>query len=199
MATITNGDASGWVAAWQAIGDRVAAIADAAAAPHHDVSARDAYLRAATTYAAALASIDGVNDPDAALQRAFVQHRRCFDAYVDRLDPPAARVLIPYEKSTMPGYLFTPATGDAPRRTIVLDNGSDGAVTSMLGTVNAAVERVYNALLFDGPGQQSMLFDRTIPFRMDWEHVITPMVDFLSERPDVDPGRIALYGVSQAG
>ena len=44
-----------------------------------------------------------------------------------------------------------------------------------------------------------MLFERNVPFRYDWEHVITPVVDFLMARPDVDRQRIALYGISQAG
>jgi dienelactone hydrolase len=199
VATIANGDAAGWVSAWQALGDRVAVIADAAAARHHGVSARDAYLRAATYYATALTSVDGVDDPDTALQQVFAQHRRCFDAYVERLESPAFKVDIPYGHSTMPGYLFVPDTGGTPRGTLVLNNGSDGAVTSLLGMAKAACGRGYNALIFDGPGQQSMLFDRSIPFRADWEHVITPIVDFLSQRPEVDPDRIALYGISQAG
>src|SRR3712207_6855439 len=44
-----------------------------------------------------------------------------------------------------------------------------------------------------------MLFERQVPFRYDWGAVITPVVDCLSARPDVDPGRIALHGVSQGG
>jgi dienelactone hydrolase len=199
VATITDGDATSWVSAWQALGDLVAAIADAAAARGHDVSARDASLRAAAYYATALTSVDGVDDPDTALQRAFAGHRRCFDAYAQRLEPPALQVEIPYGEATMPGYLFAPEAGGPPRRTVVLNNGSDGSVTSLLGMVTAAVERGYNALTFDGPGQQSMLFEQGIPFRADWEHVITPVVDFLSRRPEVDPERIALYGISQAG
>jgi dienelactone hydrolase len=54
-------------------------------------------------------------------------------------------------------------------------------------------------LVLDGPGQQSMLFERGVPFRHDWEHVITPVVDFLLARPGVDPARIVLYGISQGG
>ncbi len=198
VATIANGSAKSWVSAWQALGDRVAAIADAAATRHHEVSAKDAYLRAATYYAAVLTSVDGVDDPDATRQRAFAQHLRCFDAYVQRLEPPALKVEIPYEHSTMPGYLFVPES-DAPRGTVVLNNGSDGTVTSLLGMAKAACDRGYNALTFDGPGQQSMLFEQGVPFRPDWEHVITPIVDFLSQRPEVDPKRITLYGISQAG
>ena len=61
------------------------------------------------------------------------------------------------------------------------------------------VEHGYNVLIFDGPGQQSLLFERNIPFRPDWEHVLTPVVDLLVERSDVDADRLVLYGVSQGG
>ena len=63
----------------------------------------------------------------------------------------------------------------------------------------AALERGYHAMTFDGPGQQASLFLQGIPFRHDWEAVLTPVVDAMVARPDVDPGRIALIGVSQAG
>ena len=45
VAAITDGDDESWVTAWRALGDRVAKIADDAAA-EHPVSAREAYLRA---------------------------------------------------------------------------------------------------------------------------------------------------------
>lgn len=40
---------------------------------------------------------------------------------------------------------------------------------------------------------------QNLPFRPDWEKVITPVLDHLVTRSDVDPGKIALLGVSQAG
>ena len=100
----------------------------------------------------------------------------------------------------MPGYLFRPANSDGPRRTLIMNNGSDGPMTSIWPPVSAGgVARGYNVLIFDGPGRQSMLFEKGVPFRHDWEHVITPVVDFLLARPDVDPAQIVLYGISQAG
>ncbi len=65
--------------------------------------------------------------------------------------------------------------------------------------VAGALERGYAALVFDGPGQNALLWLQNIPFRPDWEKVITPVVDFLLKREDVDPRRIALSGISQAG
>jgi hypothetical protein len=84
---------------------------------------------------------------------------------------PPQIVAIPYQGSALPAYFFRAA----------------------------ALERGYNVLAFDGPGQGSMLIDRGIPLRPDWENVITPVVDYLLTRPDVDSGRIALIGLSLGG
>jgi prolyl oligopeptidase family protein len=114
--------------------------------------------------------------------------------------PAGQRVEIPYEGTTLPGHFFTLGETTGRRPTLVVNNGSDGPVTTLWPPLGAgAVARGYNVLVFDGPGQQSMLFERRVPFRYDWEAVITPVVDFLSARPDVDPERIALHGVSQGG
>lgn len=197
---IVDADADSWCQEWTATAQRVASTADAGARSGHLVSARAAYLRAATYYAVALSAVDGTQDASALLGPTFAEHRRCFDAYVSLLDPPAERVEIPYEAASMPGYLFRPSTAQDPRPTLIMNNGSDGPVTSLWPPVSAGgVARGYNVLVFDGPGQQSMLFERGVPFRHDWEYVITPVVDFLLARPQVDPARIVLYGISQAG
>jgi len=197
---VVDGDADSWCQEWIATAQRLVTVAEGCASSGHQVSARAAYLRAATYYAMALSSVDGTKDPGALLQSTFTEHRRCFDAYAELLDPPAERVKIPYEDQTMPGYLFRPAKTDVPCRTLIMNNGSDGPMTSIWPAVSAGgVARGYNVLIFDGPGQQSMLFERGVPFRHDWEHVITPVVDFLLARSDVDPSQIVLYGISQAG
>jgi hypothetical protein len=53
--------------------------------------------------------------------------------------------------------------------------------------------------VYDCPGQQSMLFERGAPFRYDWEAVLTPVIDTLVARPDVDASALAGYGISQGG
>jgi dienelactone hydrolase len=109
-------------------------------------------------------------------------------------------VQIPYEGGTMPGWLFRPGGATTVRPTLVVVNGSDGPRSGAWAVSGgAAVKRGYNVLLFDGPGQQSMLFDRNVPFRPDWEHVLGPVYDFVSVQPAIDPTRIALYGWSQGG
>src|SRR5262249_52406003 len=55
------------------------------------------------------------------------------------------------------------------------------------------------ALIFDGPGQGRVLIEQGLYFRPDWEAVITPVVDWLLTRPEVDPRRVALMGRSWGG
>jgi hypothetical protein len=83
---------------------------------------------------------------------------------------------------------------------VVLNNGSDGATSQMwVEGGAAAAERGYHWMTFDGPGQQAALFEQGLFFRPDWEAVLTPVLDAMLARPDVDPGRVAVIGVSQAG
>jgi dienelactone hydrolase len=200
VAAITDGDASSWVAEWRRLADRIQAIGEDSLKGGHKVSARNAYLRAAVYYAASNVFVDGVDDAGSQLTAGFAEHRKCFDQHVRLLDPPAIPIAIPYEGDTLPGYLFVPADDGVARPTVILNNGSDAAVTFLWPSLGQpGLDRGYNAVVFDGPGQQSMLFQRDVPFRPDWEHVITPLVDFLSGRPEVDASKIVLYGTSQGG
>ena len=80
------------------------------------------------------------------------------------------------------------------------NNGSDGAVTgAWVDGIADTLAGGWNAVTFDGPGQNAALVRQHMPFRPDWEKVITAVVDHLLTRPDVDAGKIALLGVSQAG
>lgn len=61
------------------------------------------------------------------------------------------------------------------------------------------MQRGWNAITFDGPGQGAALHRQRLYFRHDWEQVITPVIDFLLKRDDVLESKIALQGISQAG
>jgi pimeloyl-ACP methyl ester carboxylesterase len=63
----------------------------------------------------------------------------------------------------------------------------------------AALKRGYAILMLDGPGQGGAFIEQGLVFRPDWEAVVTPEVDFLLTRPEIDPERIALLGRSWGG
>jgi hypothetical protein len=81
---------------------------------------------------------------------------------------PGERIQIAYEDMELPGYFFrAPDAKPGERRPLVImNNGSDGATSSMavMGGI-AANERGYHWMTFDGPGQQAALFLQKIPFR----------------------------------
>lgn len=202
--TITDGDRESWITAFTALGQRLRDQADASLASGHCASARSAYLRASTYFASASAASPGSEIPER-YTTLWEAHRAAWDAAVALFDPKVEYVEIPYEDTTLGGYFFHADTragrrADERRPTIILNNGSDGAVSDMWRWgAAAAVERGWNALAFDGPGQNAALHRQHLYFRADWEAVITPVVDWLVERPEVDPDAIALHGVSQAG
>ncbi|VTU41423.1 Alpha/beta hydrolase family protein (plasmid) [Variovorax sp. PBS-H4] len=200
LASVDPSDHRAWFDAWVALGRRIAAVAAASAAAGHRVSAARAYLRAATYFATAVSAVDGLDGDESPLLPTFHEHRASWEGFVTTTAWPVERVDIPYEGSTMPGWFFRPDTAAGPRRTLVVVNGSDGSLSGLWAeAAEGALERGYNVLLFDGPGQQSMLFERDIPFRPDWGPVLTPVVDFLLARGDVDPDRLASYAISQGG
>ena len=165
------------------------------------VAARGAFLRAASYLANPLYVVLGTSHP----RRQAAAYRAMNDAWTRAaglLEPAAEPVQIRYGRTSLPGWLLRPpgVPAGARRPTIIFNNGNDAQNIGLY--VYGAAEAValgYNALLFEGPGQGSMLFRRGIPFRPDWEAVITPIVDYLLGRPDVDPDRIALVGWSQGG
>jgi dienelactone hydrolase len=196
---ITDGDPQSWFDAWTALAADLAARGDEALGRGHLHTASWAFLAAAEYYAKALMFVDGLADQSVLLP-IFRQGRACWEKVVDASQGRFVRVQVPYEDTTLPGYLLRPDATGAARPTLVMTNGSDGSLPGLLGYGAAeALARGWNAFLFDGPGQQSMLFEHGVPFRYDWEAVLTPVIDFLVARPDVDTSALTGYGISQGG
>jgi dienelactone hydrolase len=182
-----------------ALANRTGTLAGKELAAGRKASARSAYLRASTYYDMCLYFILGTS-AHAQEAGAYAAVQRCWQQASQLFDPPFERVRIPYGNSWLPGYLLKPDDRPVRRPTIILNNGEDAQNITLYCYGGAdAIERGYNALIFEGPGQGSMLFERQVPFRYDWENVITPVVDYLQSRPDVDPGRIVLNGSSMGG
>ncbi|MGW5345126.1 alpha/beta hydrolase family protein [Streptomyces sp. NPDC004050] len=200
-AALADADGRKWFDTWTDLGRRVRTDGELAAAAGRSTSARDAWLRAAGYFGTAQVAADALAD-EGRLLAVFREHRDCFDRFAAAWHPAAERVSVPYEGTALPGYLFTPRSGagGAGAPTVIVNNGSDGPVSAAWTMLGApAVARGWNVLLFDGPGQQTMLFEHGMRFRPDWEHVITPVVDFLLARADVATDRLVLAGISQAG
>jgi hypothetical protein len=65
--------------------------------------------------------------------------------------------------------------------------------------VQAALARGINVITYEGPGQPTVRREQNIGFIPDWDKVVTPVVDYLLTRPDVDSAKIGLVGFSMGG
>jgi alpha-beta hydrolase superfamily lysophospholipase len=112
---------------------------------------------------------------------------------------PAEAVSIPYQDTTLPGYLFLVDDSGVPRPTIIYTSGYDSTSQECYFVLAvAAMRRGYNVLAFDGPGQGGALHLQMLVMRPDWEAVIT-RVDYALARPEIEPSRIAGFGYSLGG
>ncbi|NDK92398.1 alpha/beta fold hydrolase [Gordonia desulfuricans] len=183
--------------AWIASGNLLTQQADEALKAGHKVTASARYMRAAQYYNQALFWVLGTSTPGAEAQ-VYGSMNAAWTAANSLARPAPESVSVPYEDHPLPGWFFSGGSGTRP--VVIMNNGSDGQNVDMLAEGgDAALERGYHVFIFEGPGQGSMLFEHNIVFRPDWEKVITPIVDYLGGRDDVDKDKIVLHGISLGG
>ena len=199
ISRIPDGDHDAWAREWKATADRMVALAEDALAAGDHVSAREAYYRASNYYRVIQYPLYGY-PVDPRLLDAFEAETAAFLKGAALSDFPIEPVEIPFEGTTLPGYLVLVDDSGRPRPTIVHTNGYDSDIQEMFfAHAVAAVRRGYNVLLFDGPGQGRNLIIDNMHMRPDWETVVTPVIDYALTRPEIDPDKIALVGWSFGG
>lgn len=196
---IPSGDTSAWYDAWFALGERTERLAQECADAGNTASARDAFLRALTYFRTAGIFLfkPPVSEP---FTVAMDRQRDAFVKAMALFAHPGEAIEIPYESTTLPGYLLLPSSESGPFPLVVITGGYDGTKEECFLAGGAeALDRGYACLLFDGPGQGEALLHQDLFFRPDWEHVVTPVVDYAISRPEIDKDRIALLGRSWGG
>jgi len=196
---IRQGDFESWHEQWSKTARRVHALADSALQHGQRVSAREAYLRASNYYRTAEFFLHG-NPQDPRLLVTWGNSRTTFRQAVKLMDTPVEQVLIPYEGTRLAGYCYRPDDSHKPHPTLIVHGGYDSTGEELyLLIAAAAIQRGYTCLTFEGPGQGALIREQHLPFRPDWEKVVTLVVDSVLTRPEVDPARIALMGISLGG
>jgi len=198
-AQIQAADKTSWYNAWSSYADRLYKVAVKSRDAGHPVSARNAFLRASNYYRTAYIFMFAV-PVDQRVIDAYEKQTDAFRKAAELFEPPIEILKIPYENTTLPGYFIKPDASGAAGKTLLCTGGYDGTCEELFFIIaGGALERGYNVLVFDGPGQGGALVKQKLSMRPDWEKVVTPVVDYLLKRRDVDPARIALYGGSFGG
>lgn len=199
LKAIREEDDESWYREWFQLAQRIESQASTSKEQGHKESARGAYLRASNYYRSAEFFLH-INPEDPRILHTWGKSRECFREAAKLNSSPIIEVRIPFEKSYLPGYLCLCANDDSPKPLVILQTGFDGTAEELYYQVAAdGLVRGYNFLLFDGPGQGGVIREQNIPFRSNWESVVTPVVDFALDLKQVDSARIALVGISFGG
>ena len=200
-ARIRAGDYESWHQEWSRTARRIHQIAEQCIAHGHAVSARQAFLRASNYYRCAEFFMHmqvGQTDPRAL--DTYQKSVACFHQAMQLFPSSCEQVKIPYEGTSLPGYFYKVDHSNTLRPTLLIHGGYDSTGEEQYyETVPDALERGYNCLIFEGPGQGAVIRTQGLPFRPDWENVVTPVVDFALSRVEIDPQRIVLIGKSLGG
>jgi alpha-beta hydrolase superfamily lysophospholipase len=197
-AQIREGDVESWVKAWMDMGRRVEQRAETSLDGGHKVSARESYLRAYAYYRAGLVYISPIKEPKRYREQYNIARER-FCKAAALFDPPIEVVSIPFEGGTLPGYYLRSDDSGERRKTLIMVGGGDTFVEDLYGYIGpAAMKRGYNLLIVDFPGQGQLPFEG-LQWRTDTETPMKHVVDFALSKPEVDPERLAAYGLSGGG
>jgi len=113
---------------------------------------------------------------------------------LQHLDPPAERLDIPFEGHAIPGHLRRPRDAQG-NPLVLLVPGLDSSKEELFAIEQEFLGRGLATLTIDGPGQSENSVH--FPIRVNWESVITPLIDDLERRDlGVDLNRIGLMGIS---
>ncbi len=182
-----------WVPVWRAAGRRHEDEGDRLEAAGSFEAARRAFLHAKTYYA--IARFPGEITPlkaDVSADCARAYRKAC-----GHLDPPLEIADVRCEGETITTHFRAPAGAgpDDPVPAVLIMCGADVFKEDRGWAGEMALDEGLASLVMDGPGTGEN------PFPWDPASVTAwaAAIDYLAQRPEVDAGRIAAFGISRGG
>ncbi|MBV8837461.1 MAG: alpha/beta hydrolase [Alphaproteobacteria bacterium] len=194
------GDNAAWFAEWHAMGRKVEALAEAAAAKGHSATASAAFMRAANYIQTGERLLQPRRDES---QAAYAQAVKLFQKGIGEVPYLSIEAVeVPFENGkALPAYFVKSRdAGNAPLPTLVFFDGLD--ITKEMQYfrgVPEIVKRGIAVLIIDAPGTGEAIRFRGMPARFDSNVAGTAAVNYLETRRDVDRERLAVMGISLGG
>jgi pimeloyl-ACP methyl ester carboxylesterase len=189
---------------WQQEWEKMAVRKEArAAAVESAISAKNELLKASYYYRAALISM--LPDENPKFPILAEKSRSCFQKAAKLFNPPIEEIKISYKDpelpgaAVLPGYFMRVDNSGKKRKTLIMIGGGETFAEDLFFYIGpAAIERGYNFLTVDLPGQ-GMLPASGYFFKPNTEAQMKPVLDFAYDQQEVDTSRLAVYGISNGG
>lgn len=194
IATVARTDRwEDWLPQWNRTADEQAEFAAEADAAGHRLTAGQAWRRASVNrhFGKFVWMLDTALVEEAT--RRSVQETILA---LQRLDRSAERLEFAIDGGLAHANLRRPAGIDLPPY-VVLVPGLDSTKEEFFHFEQSFLDRGMATISVDGPGQGET--GLTLPIRPDYEVAVTPLLDLLAARNDLDHERIGLVGVSLGG
>ena len=195
-ANIKDGDAASWQEQWIKMAERVEARGEKSLAAGHKASAREQLLRASNYYRFGLMAM---MPDDPRLLATGAKSRAAMKKAGPLFDPPLEYFEVPFEGTVLPGYFRKAKNDSVPRKTLLMLGGGETFAEDLVFYIMPqAIERGYNFVTLDLPGQ-GLLPAEGKTFRPEMYHAVKKGVDYALSRKEVDPARLAAFGISGGG
>ena len=171
------------------------AMAKKAEEKGHPVTARDNYYAAAICYGMA----QWAYHEDDHEENIYLGKKKiaCYGEFMKNAPHPIERVEIPFEGSSLPGYLHLPLKRDEKAACVLSIDGMDNfkeAMHPLYG--DKLLERGIAVLSLDGPGQGECLIRKIRCTTDNFPRAGEAAMDWLIERPEIDADKIGVSGTS---
>ena len=189
----------GWARSWSAMACKLQSQAEAYEAKGHAQSAATAYLRASTYWRVMLMNYTDIHSSK--VQEYAQIYMDCYKRYLSLSGYPGEYIEIPYEGTFLPGHIYRSPCAEGKAPLLIITPGRDTWAEDTRWVYDEALRRGIHCVIYDGPRQGLALRMQGLTFRPDWEHVVTPVLDYALKRlgDEVDHDRIGLMGMSFGG
>jgi dipeptidyl aminopeptidase/acylaminoacyl peptidase len=188
-------DPGAWAKAWDGAGAQQEEYAEQDLRRGLRRSASARYLRASNYHLTG----ERQTAPGPVKTHSYQSALAAFARAVECMPRPLERVEIQSPDGVLPGWLI-PARAQGPAPVVIFYNGFDVTKELLYGFVREELaDRGIACLVIDTPGTGEPLRLRGVASRPDYEVPTTAIVDYLVTRPDIDPERIGLLGISLGG
>ncbi|MBM2614470.1 alpha/beta fold hydrolase [Actinoplanes sp. LDG1-06] len=194
MATVARTDSwDDWLPQWNRTADEQAEFAREADATGHTLTAGQAWRRASVNRH--FGKFVWMVDLDLAAEATHRSVQETITALA-RLDPSAERLEVPLGEGRAFANLRRPPGAERPPYVVVIP-GLDSTKEEFFYFEQSFLDRGLATVSLDGPGQGET--GLVLPIRPDYEVALTPLLDLLAARTDLDHDRIGVAGVSLGG